>query len=87
MCGSKRRDGASVRSRIFTTSGMERSMLYPPSTVRTQPTRPRTVLSHRTSSLYSCDGSMYRNESDVLNELRAQDDYRYSMADVLNLVE
>ena len=77
MLGSRRREGASVRSRIYTTSGMERSMLYPPSTVRTQPRRPKTVSTQRHYSFYSSNGIACRNESDVVNEIRAQDDYRY----------
>ena len=55
---------------------MERSMLYPPSTARTQPSRPRTIPTQRPNSLYSSSGIAYRNESDVVNEIRAQDDYR-----------
>ena len=77
MLGSRRREGASVRSRIYITSGMERSMLFPPSTVRTQFGRPRTVSTQRHYSFYSSSGIVYRNESDVVNEIRAQDEYRY----------
>ena len=51
MLLSRRREGASVRSRIYTTSGMELNMLFPPSTVRTQPRRPRTVSTQRHYSL------------------------------------
>ena len=62
---------------IYTTSGMELSMLYPPSTVRTQPRRPKTVSTQRHYSIYSSSGIVYRNESNVVNEIRSQDDYRY----------
>ena len=51
-------------------------MLYPPSTFRTQPTRPRTTPMRRSSFLYHSGDPNYRNESDIVNEFRAQDDYR-----------
>ena len=52
-------------------------MLYQPFTVRTQPRRPRTVSTQRHYLFYSSSGIVYRNESDVVNEIRAQDDYQY----------
>ena len=76
MFRSFRQGGSTVRSRIYTTSRMERSMLYPPSTIRTQPTRPRTTPMRRSSFLYHSGDPNYRNESDIVNEFRAQDDYR-----------
>ena len=51
MLGSRRREGASVRS--------------------------RTVSTQRHYSFYSSSGIACRNESDVVNEICAQDNYRY----------